>query len=160
VRTTLHHPSESGLLLDSVRVLSRLVKRAKPLVQEQMQHVEVAWRSRLRRARKAAQALHRLVRRTSETKEQAQRAHEQKLLETAEHMMQQSERAARRLREQAVEGVPVGSQVIAQTRSRVLEGKQVASTEKVLRLCEPQTRAIPRDIRRRRGRGWAPPPPR
>jgi IS5 family transposase len=31
VQTTIHHPTDSGLLVDSVRVLSRLVQRAKPL---------------------------------------------------------------------------------------------------------------------------------
>jgi len=36
VQTTIHHPTDSGLLIDSVRVLSRLVKRAKPLVAEQL----------------------------------------------------------------------------------------------------------------------------
>lgn len=34
--------------------------------------------------------------------------------------------------------------IIAQTRSRVLEGKKVASADKVLSLFEPHTRAIPR----------------
>jgi IS5 family transposase len=155
VQTTIHHPTDSGLLIDSVRVLSRLVKRARPLVTEQLQHVEAACRSRLRSARKAAQALHRLLRRKSETKEQEQRAHYQKLSETTEQMVrqtvrvmhaleQQSESAARRLREQAEEVVPLVKRIIAQTRSRVLEGKKVASADKVLSLFEPHTRAIPR----------------
>lgn len=131
------------------------MKRAKPLVKEQMQHVEVACRSRLRSARKAAQALHRLLRRKSETKEEEQRAHYQKLIETAEHIVRQtarvahaleqrSERIAQRLREQAERVVPLVKRLIAQTRSRVLEGKKVASAEKVLSLFEPHTRAIPR----------------
>jgi len=155
VQTEIHHPTDSGLLVDSVRVLSRLVKRAKPLVKERLEQVEAACRSRLRSARKAAQALHRLLRRKSETKEQEQRAHYQKLIETAEHMVrqtarvihaleQQSESAARRLREHAEQVVPLVKRVIAQTRSRVLEGKKVASADKVLSLFEPHTRAIPR----------------
>ena len=155
VQTTIHHPTDSGLLIDSVRVLSRLVKRARPLVQEQLQHGEAACRSRLRSARKAAQALHRLLRRKSETKEQEQRAHYQKLIETAEQMVQQTKRvvhalqqqsedAARRLLEEAEQVMPLVKRVITQTRSRVLEGKKVASAEKVLSLFEPHTRAIPR----------------
>jgi transposase, IS5 family len=155
VQTTIHHPTDSGLLIDSVRVLSRLVKRARPLVAEQLQNVGAACRSRLRSARRAAQALHRLLRRKSETREQDQRAHYQKLIETAEQMVRQTERVvhvldeqsentAKRLREQAERVVPLVKRVIAQTRSRVLEGKKVASTEKVLSLFEPHTRAIPR----------------
>jgi IS5 family transposase len=155
VQTTIHHPTDSGLLLDSVRVLSRLVKRARPLVQEHLQHVEAACRSRLRSARKAAQALHRLLRRKSETKEQEQQAHYRKLIETSEQMVRQTERVVRvleqqsegvatRLREQAEQVVPLVKRVIAQARSRVLEGKKVASADKVLSLFEPHTRAIPR----------------
>src|SRR5216683_3572154 len=58
VQTTIHHPTDSGLLVDSVRVLSRLVQRAKPLVKEQLTNAQAACRSRLRSARRAAQALH------------------------------------------------------------------------------------------------------
>jgi transposase, IS5 family len=155
VQTTIHHPTDSGLLIDSVRVLSRLVKRARPLVAEQLQHVQAACRSRLRSARRAAQALHRLLRRKTETKEQEQRALYQKLIETSEQMVrqakqivqalhQQTESTAKRLREQAEQVVPLVKRVIAQTRSRVLEGKKVASADKVLSLFEPHTRAIPR----------------
>jgi IS5 family transposase len=155
VQTEIHHPTDSGLLVDSVRVLSRLVKRAKPLVAEQLQNVGTACRSRLRSARQAAQRLHRLLRRKSETKEQEQRAHYQKLIEAAEQMVRQTERvvqalhqqtqsAAKALCKQAEQVVPLVERVIAQTRSRVLEGKKVASADKVLSLFEPHTRAIPR----------------
>ena len=41
---------------------------------------------------------------------------------------------------------PLIARVIAQTRSRVLEGKKVPSEHKVLSLFEPHTRAIPRNI--------------
>jgi transposase, IS5 family len=96
-------------------------------------HRRAACRSRLRSARRAAQALHRLPRRKSETKEQEQRALDQKLIETAEQMGRQTERVvhpldqqresvAKRLREEAKRVVPLVKRVIAQTRSRVLEG--------------------------------------
>jgi transposase, IS5 family len=155
VQTEIHHPTDSGLLVDSVRVLSRLVKRAKPLIEGQLHNVQAACRSRLRSARRAAQALHRLLRRKSETKEQDQRMHYQKLIETAEQMVRQTERVvhalhqqtentAKRVRAQVAQVVPLVKRVIAQTRSRVLEGKKVASADKVLSLFEPHTRAIPR----------------
>jgi transposase, IS5 family len=155
VQTEIHHPTDSGLLVDSVRVLSRLVKRAKPLIEGQLHNVQAACRSRLRSARRAAQALHRLLRRKSETKEQDQRMHYQKLIETAEQMVRQTERVvhalhqqtentAMRVRAQVEQVMPLVKRVIAQTRSRVLEGKKVASADKVLSLFEPHTRAIPR----------------
>ncbi|SRR6266487_1956296 len=54
VQTTIHHPTDSGLLVDSVRVLSRFVQRAKGLVKEQVSNVQQVCRSRLRSARQIA----------------------------------------------------------------------------------------------------------
>ena len=50
VQTTIHHPADSGLLVDSVRVLSLFVQRAKPLVAGKLTQVKVACLSRLRSA--------------------------------------------------------------------------------------------------------------
>jgi IS5 family transposase len=165
VQTTIHHPTDSGLLVDSVRVLSRLVQRAKPLVQEQLTNAQAACRSRLRSARRAAQALHRLLRRKSEEKIEQQRALYEKLIQTTEQMVRQAERVvqalseqsekqAQRLHTKAEQVLPLVKRVIAQTRSRVLEGQKVASDEKVLSLFEAHTRAIPQG--RRAGGVWAP----
>src|SRR6266704_2865286 len=155
VQTTIHHPTDSGLLVDSVRVLSRFVQRAKGLVQDQLINVQQACRSRLRTARQVAQTLHRQLRRKAEDKEAQQKELYQKIIQTTEHMMRQSQQVvealtqqtgqqARRLLRQAQEVLPLVQRVIAQTRRRVLEGKKVASDQKVLSLFEPHTRAIPR----------------
>src|SRR5216683_4111933 len=155
VQTEIHHPTDSGLLVDSVRVLSRFVKRAKGLVAEQVRSVKQTCRSRLRSAKRVAQQLHRQLRRKGEDKEAEQKQLYQKLVDTAEQMVrqatrvvtalsQQTEQQARRLRTQIEALVPLVKQVIAQTRSRVLEGKKVPSEQKVLSLFEPHTRAIPR----------------
>src|SRR6266571_4366263 len=155
VQTTIHHPTDSGLLVDSVRVLSRFLQRAKGLVKDQLSHVEQACRSRLRTARRTAQILHRQLRRKGEEKEAEQKQLYQKLIETTEQMARQSQQVmaalqeqtdqqARRLLTQAQRVLPLVKRVIAQTRTRVLEGKKVASEEKVLSLFEPHTRAIPR----------------
>src|SRR6266852_1320108 len=66
VQTNIHHPTDSGLLVDSVRVLSRLVKRAKTFVKDQVSYLEQTCRSRLRSARTTAQRLHRQLRRKGE----------------------------------------------------------------------------------------------
>src|SRR5947209_5501905 len=155
VQTEIHHPTDSGLLVDSVRVLSRIVKRAKGFVTGQVSSFEQTCRSRLRSARKTAQTLHRQLRRKGEEKEAEQKQLYQKLIETAEQMVQQTTRVvkalseqtesqAKRLLTQAQQVLPLVEQVIAQTRSRVLDGKKVASEKKVLSLFEPHTRAIPR----------------
>ena len=155
VQTTIHHPTDSGLLVDSVRVLSRFVQRAKGLVKDRLTNVQAACRSRLRSARQTAQTLHRQLRRKVEEKEAQQKALYQKLIQTAEQMVRQSqqviavlgersEQQAKRLLKEAQRVLPLVERVIAQTRSRVLEGKKMAAGEKVLSLFEPHTRAIPR----------------
>jgi len=155
VQTEIHHPTDSGLLVDSVRVLSRFVQRAKGLVKDRLNHVQQACRSRLRTARQVAQTLHRQLRRKVEDKEAQQKALYQKLIQTTEHMVRQSQQVmtalaeqtgqqAQRLLRQATQVLPLVERVIAQTRSRVLEGKKMASDQKVLSLFEPHTRAIPR----------------
>ena len=155
VQTEIHHPTDSGLLVDSVRVLSRFVQRAKELVKDQVSNVQQACRSRLRTARQVAQTLHRQLRRKVEDKEAQQKELYQKLIETAEHMVHQSRavaaaltqqtgQVAQRLLSQATKVLPLVEGVIAQTRRRVLEGKKMASEQKVLSLFEPHTRAIPR----------------
>src|SRR5947208_3275667 len=131
VQTNIHHPTDSGLLVDSVRVLSRFVQRAKGLVQEQVSHVQQACRSRLRTARQVAQTLHRQLRRKGEEKEAQQKELYQKLIETTEHMVRQSQQVmaalagqsgqqAKRLLTQAKEVLSLAQRVIAQTRTRVL----------------------------------------
>ncbi len=115
VQTEIHHPTDSGLLVDSVRVLSRFVQRAKGLVQE-------------------------LYQKLIQTTEQMVRQSQQVMAALGEQTGQQ----ARRLLTQAKEVLPLVERVIAQTRSRVLEGKKMASDQKVLSLFEPHTRAIPR----------------
>src|SRR5438874_13035379 len=79
VQTEIHHPTDSGLLVDSVRVLSRFVKRAKSFVKDQVGSLEQTCRSRLRSARKLAQTLHRQLRRKGEDKEAQQKELYQKL---------------------------------------------------------------------------------
>lgn len=41
VQTQIHHPTDSGLLVDGVRVLSRVAQRAKGLLKEQVKNVAV-----------------------------------------------------------------------------------------------------------------------
>jgi IS5 family transposase len=56
----------------------------------------------------------------------------------------QTQQQAQHLLKQAQQVLPLVERVITQTRTRVLEGRSVASEQKVLSLFEPHTRAIPR----------------
>jgi IS5 family transposase len=74
VQTAIHHPTDSSLLVDGVRVLSRLVRRAKPLLGEQLAGVREAFRSRVRAMRHGLRQLHRLLRHKGEAMAEHQQA--------------------------------------------------------------------------------------
>src|SRR5260370_40250932 len=155
VETEIHHPTDSGLLVDGVRVLSRFVKHAKGLVSEQVRSLEQMCRSRLRSAKRVAQQLHRQLRRKGEDKEAEQQQLYQKLVEIAEHMVQQAtrvgaargqqtERQATRLRTQAEEVLPLVKQVVAQTRRRRPGGKKAPLEQKIMDPLGPKRPRAPR----------------
>jgi IS5 family transposase len=151
VQTTIHHPTNSGLLVDSVRVLSRFVERAKPLVEGKIVSIKEVCRSRVRSVRQVAQQLHRLVRRAEAGEQQKAQVEKQQkglyeqLITTTEQMVRQAQQVvtclhqytqkqAERLIAQVEPLLPLVQRVIFQARSRVLEGKQVAASDKVLSL--------------------------
>ena len=138
-------------------MLSRLIRRSKPLVGDQLAGVRDAFRTRLRTMRRGLQQLHRLARRKGGEVAEARTAIYQKLLATAEQTVAQAERvrtaleeagpavgqAGQRLSEQVAHYGPLVRQVIDQAR-RVLEGQKVPAAEKLLSLFEPHTQIIPR----------------
>src|SRR4051812_44276357 len=64
VETDIHYPTDSALSGDGVRVLSRLLKRARTVLGKAAQTLgPEAFRSRVRTVRKLAQQLHRIARR-------------------------------------------------------------------------------------------------
>jgi transposase, IS5 family len=68
VETNIHHPTDSALLSDGVRVLSRLLRRAKKVLptKESDRLGKELFRTRNRSVRRTAQRLHRIARRKSE----------------------------------------------------------------------------------------------
>lgn len=158
VQTTIHHPTDSSLLTDGVRVLSRLIRRSKPLVQEQLAGVRDAFRTRMRTMRRGLQQLHRLARRTTADVAERRKAIYAHLLMTTRATVRQAHRVhdalpavstaadefAARLREQLGHIIPFVEQVIRQADRRVLVGQPVPATEKLVSLFEPHTRIIPR----------------
>jgi IS5 family transposase len=129
-----------------------------PFVEGKLAKASEICRSRVRSVRQVAQKLHRLVRR-AETgdKQQEQLAEQQRplyqqLITTTEQMMRQARQVAICLLQQTEKQAerlvakvkPLMERVILQARTRVLEGKQVASTDKVFSLFEAHTRVIPR----------------
>jgi IS5 family transposase len=164
VETTIHHPTDSGLLGDGVRVLTRLLKRAQPLVGAALVGTRDVFRDRSRTMRQTLRALHRLVRRKGEAVEAEQRQLYQQLIQTTEQVVQQVQQVRqslgiqfRRLRPSVPERrcgerlhqavnyfVPLVEQVIYQARTRVLEGGKVPAQDKIVSLFEPHTRVLQR----------------
>ncbi len=158
VQTPIHHPTDSSLLVDGVRVLSRLLRRSKPVVGDRLAGVRDAFRTRLRTTRQALQRIHRTVRRKGEEAAEQRRVVYEKLVTTAQQTVRQAKRVRQalveageavprrvgRLREQFDQFLPRVRQVIRQVRTRVLEGQMVPAAAKILSLFKPHTRVIPR----------------
>ena len=157
VETNIHHPTNSALLSDGVRVLSRLLRRArKALAPEEVDRLgKEIFRTRNRSVRRTAQRLHRIARRKGEkAKEELKQAY-RKLIGITQASRAQAGRVvealresagggARRLQEQFEHFLPLVDQGIAQASRRVLDGEQVPAPEKLLSLFEERTRIITR----------------
>jgi IS5 family transposase len=164
VETTIHHPTDSALLGDGVRVLTRLIKRAQPLLGEALADTRDAFRDRSRTMHRTLRALHRLVRRKGEAVEAEQRQLYAQLVQTTEQVIKQVRQVEqalgtrlRRLRPDVRERVrgerlrqavnhflPLVEQVVRQARTRVLEGGKIPAQEKMVSLFEPHTRVLQR----------------
>ena len=161
VGTAIRHPTDSGLLTDAVRMLGRVVRRARPLVGEALAGVHDAFRTRTRSARRQLQRIHRLARRKGDAGEADRRAAYARLCRIARSVVRQAERvrtaltsevaeppqpdpAAERLVGELDRLVPLARRVIDQTERRVLRDEQVPAAEKVVSLVEPHTAVIPR----------------
>ncbi|MGH9482703.1 MAG: ISNCY family transposase [Terriglobales bacterium] len=164
VETTIHHPTDSGLLGDGVRVLTRLITRAQPLVGAALAGIRDAFRDRTRTMRRTLRALHRLVRQKGEAVEAEQRQCYARLIQATEQTLKQAQQVrqalavqlrrkqpkererirAQRLHQALERFLPLVAQVIRQTRTRVLEGGKVPAQEKIVSLFEPHTRILQR----------------
>jgi len=155
VETTIHHPSDSSLLNDGVRVLSRLVRRAKGAVGQEVREAGEVFRDRTRSAKRLARQIGEAARRRGESAEVMRRTAYRRLLKVVQASLRQSQvvreqlAASRnadteRLINEIDRLVPLVKQVIAQARRRVLEGEEVPAEEKLVSLFEPHTCIIRR----------------
>jgi transposase, IS5 family len=153
VETNIHHPTDSTLLYDGIRVLSRTLKRAAHLLQDTTRLARATFRSRTRSAKRHVKRIMEGTKRRGEQAEQAMRSAYHKLLNGATAMMHQAaqvagalrdgaSRTAQRLADSLDHFCPLLEQVISQTRRRVLQGQTVPAREKVVSLFEPHTAII------------------
>jgi IS5 family transposase len=158
VETNIHHPTDSALLGDGVRVLSRLLRRAKKVLPtEEIDGLpKEIFRTRNRSVKRTAQRLHRIARRKGEKAREELKEAYQKLIAITQASRAQAvrvlkalrghvdDRGARRLLEGLEHFVPLVEQGIAQATRRVLCEEQLPATEKILSLFEEHTQVITR----------------
>jgi IS5 family transposase len=153
VETNIHHPSDSTLLHDGVRVLSRTLRKAKQVLSNAPQAARKLFRDRTRSAKRHMKRIMEVARQRGADAEQRLQTTYQQLIEVAEAMVAQAQQvdaalhgqtraAAQRLAETLDHYVPLVEQVIAQTTRRVLQDEQVPASEKVVSLFEPHTAII------------------
>jgi IS5 family transposase len=155
VETNIHYPTDSALVGDGVRVLSRLLHKAKAVLGTTAKVGKAAFRSRTRSVRRIAQELHRVARRKGEAAAEELKQAYAKLLDIAkasrkqatrvrEALQEQATKQAQRIREQLDHFLPLVDQAIEQAARRVLHGESVPAKEKLLSLHEPHTQVIKR----------------
>jgi IS5 family transposase len=157
VETNVHHPTDSRLLSDGVRVVSRLLRRAKKVLGEDATRLgKEAFRTRNRSVRRLTKKLHRIaLRKGEEATVELKEAYRQ-LVRITRASLAQAGRVAGALRHRAADTrshrladklehfVPLVKQGIDQAVRRVLREEQVPAAEKVLSLFEPHTMIITR----------------
>jgi len=155
VETTIHHPTDSSLLADGVRVLSRLVRRAKALVGAAAGDGSAFFRDRTRSAKRFARQIADTTRRRGEAAAEQRSAAYARLATVTEASLEQTEQvlrlladtssaAAGAIRRQVQQFVPLVEQVLEQACRRVFEQESVPASEKIVSLFEPHTRIIRR----------------
>ena len=151
VESNIHHPTDSTLLGDCVRVFTRLMKRAN-------KEFGLPFKSHLLRARrrvlgianaksmKQRMPLYRdLVKMTKATLRRAERTAAQ--LDRVQCETLTAFAMAEAIAAEIRHFVPLASQVVSQTERRVFSAESVPATEKIVSIFEPHTDIIIKDNR-------------
>lgn len=151
VATNIHHPTDSSLLADGVRVLGRTLSQARQLLGEKLGLPQRLFRNRTRSAKQAA----RQIAKGSRLGKAAIARHYRQLLQVAQATVKQVQQVVAAIQLQANKDgqrlidichtfLPRLEQVIDQTRRRVFAGQTVPAAEKLVSLFEPHTDIIRR----------------
>ena len=153
VETTIHHPVDSTLLGDGVRVLRRLLDKARREVQGQAGLSKTALHEQASAARVRVLQIMQAARQRGEAAADRMRTAYQELVELSQqvvnhaqtvsnHLHQQASHTAQALAQQLDTFVPRVQQVIRQTTHRVLDNQPVPANQKIVSLFEPHTAII------------------
>jgi transposase, IS5 family len=153
VETHIHHPTDSTLLYDSVRVLSRTLGKAKQVLQAAGAVARHVFRDRTRSAKRQMKRIMEAARQRGTAAADRMHTAYQRLLDLTQVTVQQAQRlggvlqgqatrVSQKLRDTLDHMIPLIQQVIGQTTRRVIQGEAVPAPEKVVSLFEPHTAII------------------
>jgi transposase, IS5 family len=153
VETDIHHPTDSTLLWDAVRVLTRLVRQ----LHDQVPAGVGAFTNRTRSARRRMRELQRM---TAMERHTQQVPTYRALIHITDQVVAQARAVVARVRlpkgplstrvtiealcQEIGDYCDLAARVIRQTRRRVLQGEQVPADEKIYSIFEPHTDLIKR----------------
>jgi transposase, IS5 family len=153
VETNIHHPTDSTLLGDAVRVLSRTLKQARQVLKDPSEVRPESFRDRTRSARRQVKRIMQAIRLRGESAADQLQSAYRRLLDTvrasrkqaqrvAETLKAQADERAKRIADQLAAWLPRVERIIDQTVRRVLGGEKVPADEKLVSLFEPETALI------------------
>jgi IS5 family transposase len=155
IESNIRYPSDSSLLADGVRVLSRTLKRAKTLLTTNTDLAATTFRDRSRSARQQARRIADVARKRGDAARASLKRQYQRLINTTRASLTQARQVLEVLDIQpSGQGqplvktlktfIPRVEQVIQQTVQRVLQDQSVPAQEKLVSLFEPHTAIIRR----------------
>lgn len=153
--TNVHYPTDSSLLDDAARVLSRCLKRASAVCLPPTAADRAWFRDRHRAAHHLTAQISHLHRPGAKPAENAEKVCYRRLIVLVDGLVEQVAEVQKRLKQVAsikatllaealAHYVPLVKQVIDQSRRRVLEGQTVPAKEKLVSLFEAHTAIIRR----------------
>jgi IS5 family transposase len=155
VETNIHYPTDSSLLADGVRVLSRTLKRAQAVVGEATEQAKQLFRDRKRSAKKQAHRIANAARQRTVAAKEAMKTAYQRLVTVTQATVQQAQTVLTMLKTTTSQNaqrlvatfetyLPRVEQALAQAVRRIFQEEVVPAREKIVSLFEAHTDIIRR----------------
>jgi IS5 family transposase len=153
VETNIHHPTDSTLLTDGVRVLSRTLQKAKTLLAAARAVGQDAFEDCRQQAREKMKQIMQVARQRGEAAAERLKTPYRDLIDLTSTVVARAKQvqealtapftpAAQRVVGTLGRFIPLVEQVIKQATRRVLQGEQVSASAKIVSLFEPETAII------------------
>lgn len=154
VATNIHFPSDNSLLVDGVKVISRILSQSKSIILEKFPNINLRiFRNRYRTARRISRQIDSLSKTRNESGKQRRKQAYTKLIEVTKAAIKQAEKVKSVLVQlDAVKSqkilqtweifLPRIEQVVEQASRRVLAQEKVSAAEKIVSIFEVHTDII------------------